>query len=471
MAIWPFRRRSGRKRPRSGANLSDVETPQARRGLTTRDGYEATAALATSAAAAAAATATATAATPKNAHSHSSPPWPRGERSYSFSPGRKDSIRVAGQTGSGPPVPGRLAGPFPADRNDGEEKGDPDAAAWGRAPTLHNNTSHPRHHGQHHQVARPASPPRRKTNNNNSSNSKRRRTTTTTTATTTRTTAATTRSELTDREAETKAMTHFAPVRPAADPWTSGRPIRKQSKRLKTGRSSFHNPQSDVSLPMSIHSSMSSDADLHSFRVSALEILAPRPTLRYAVHPRWEPGGGGGSAPTRTQQQQQQQQQKRKVSERVPESVVRAHKRVDSFADDLDAADLRELMERDNRRRERRRQRDQERVERRLARRAEKHREMEAEARHSGSPPPVNMERGVLGREAGLGIDAPSAVVTSSSRRRSWSWSRHSQKMSTSMTKEAEPHPHPHPEEPHPEPMEVEPGPVAFLRHFHRTTS
>ncbi|GJD00251.1 hypothetical protein ColKHC_09076 [Colletotrichum higginsianum] len=418
--------------------MSDVETPQARRGLTTTDGCEATT-LATSAAA------TTAAATPKKQrlekHPHSPSPSPRRERSYSFSPGRKDSIRVAGQTGSGPPVPGRLAGPFPADRNDGEEKGDPDAA-WERAPTLHNNA---RHHGQH-QAASPAPPSRRKTNN-----SKRRRTTTATTTTR--------RAETTDREADIKAMTHFAPVRPAADTWTSGRPIRKQSKRLKTGLgfhgNSFDNPQSDVSLPMSIHSSMSSDTELHSFRVSALEILAPRPTLRYAVYPRWEPGSG--SAPTRTQQQ------KRKVSERVPESVVRAHKRVDSFADDLDAADLRELMERDNRRRERKRQRDQERVERRLARRAERHREMEAEARNSGSPPPVNMERGVMGREAGLGIDAPSAVVTSS-RRRSWSSSRHSQKIST--TREAESHP-----EPHPEPMEVEPEPVAFLHHFHRTTS
>ncbi|GKT61452.1 hypothetical protein ColTof3_08791 [Colletotrichum tofieldiae] len=406
MAIWPFRRRSGRKRSRSGANLSDVEAPPPHqlRGLTTNEREEHEGAFATARGAA----------TPKKQRLEKHQQLPRGERTYSFSPGRHDSIRVAGQKGSVPPGPGRLTGPFPADRNDGEEKGDP---AWQRAPTLHNAR-----HGQQQ-----SKPSRRKT-------SKRRR-------------------AETDREAEIKAMTNFAPVRPAADPWTSGRPIRKQSKRLKTGlgfRRSFENPQSDVSLPMSIHSSMSSDTELHSFRVSALEVLAPRPTLRYAVYPRWGPGSG--SAPSRTQQQ------KRKVSERVPESVVRAHKRVDSFADDLDAADLRELMERDNRRRERKRQRDQERIERRLARRAEKQREVEAEARHSGSPPPVNLERGVMGREVGLGIDATSAVVTSS-RRRSWSSSRQSQRISTVQ----EP-------VPHPEPMDVEPEPEA-VHYFHRTTS
>ncbi|KAK2058308.1 hypothetical protein LY76DRAFT_62778 [Colletotrichum caudatum] len=420
MAIWPFRRRSGRKRPRSGANLSDFEAPPPHQlpGLTGE--YEATFA-----------TAARGAATPKKQrleeHYPSSSKAARGERTYSFSPGRTDSIRVAGQKGSVPPGPGPLTGPFPADRNDGEGKGDP---AWRRAPTLHNA----RHAQQQQQQQQSKKPFRRKT-------SKRRR-------------------AETDREAEIKAMTDFGPVRPAADPWTSGRPIRKQSKRLKTGlgsRRSFENPHSDVSLPISIHSSMSSDSELHSFRVSALEALAPRPTLRFAVQPRWGPSSS--SAPSRTQQHQLQQP-KRKLSERVPESVVRAHKRVDSFADDLDAADLRELMERDSRRRERKRQRDQERMERRLARRAEMQREVEDEARRSGSPPPVNLERGVMGREVGLGIDAPSAVVTSS-RKRSWSSSRRSQRISTTTQQP----------EPHPDAMDIEPAEPEAVHHFHRTTS
>ncbi|KAK1570252.1 uncharacterized protein LY79DRAFT_46650 [Colletotrichum navitas] len=420
MAIWPFRRRSGRKRPRSGANLSDVEGPPHQLSGFNTGECEATFAT------------TRAAATPKKQrlekHNASRSRLARGERTYSFSPGRNDSIRVAGQKGSVPLGPGRSTGPFPADRNDGEEKGDP---AWKRAPTLHNA----RHAQQQQQQSRLF---RRKT-------SKRRKLET-------------------DREAEIKAMTNLGPVRPAADPWrTSGRPIRKQSKRLKTGlgfRRSFEEPHSDVSLPMSIHSSMSSDTELHSFRVSALEALAPRPTLRFAVQPRWEPSSSWAPSHAQQQHHQQQQQPKRKLSERVPESVARAHKRVDSFADDLDAADLRELMERDNRRRERKRQRDQERMERRLARRADMQREMEAEARRSGSPPPVNLKRGVMGREVGLGIDAPSAVVTSS-RKRSWSSSHRSQRISTTT----------HEPEPHPDAMDVEPAEPEPVHHFHRTTS
>ncbi|KAF9874596.1 hypothetical protein CkaCkLH20_07733 [Colletotrichum karsti] len=401
MALWPFRRRSGRKRSRSGANLSDVEAPPLR-GLTTNDASHGHG----------------MAATPKKQrldeqHPHPSKKLTRRTRTYSFSPGRNDSIRVAGQKGSGPPVPGRLTGLFPADRNDGEEKGDP---AWHRAPTLH-NARNGQKKGSSSRI--------------NMKSSKRRR-------------------EESDREAEIKAMTNFAPVRPAADDWTSGRPMRKQSKRVKTGlgfRRSFENPASDVSLPISIHSSMSSDSEMHSFRVSALEALAPRPTLRYTVSPRWGPGQSSSG-------QSRPHHQKRKVSERVPESVVRAHKRVNSFADDLDAADLRELMERDNRRRERKRQRDQERVERRLARRAEKQREAEAEARNSGSPPPPNMERGVLGREiVGLGIEATPAVMTSANLKRRASGS--SYRPARSSREEAAPLP---------EPMDIDPD-------IHRTSS
>ncbi|TDZ40477.1 hypothetical protein C8035_v004169 [Colletotrichum spinosum] len=370
MPLWPFRRRSGRKRTRSGANLSDAEAPL--RGLTKLHGADADG--------------TARPKKQRLEQQHPSDKLPRRTRAYSFSPGRDDSIRVAGRKDSAPPIPGLSTGPFPADRNDGEQKGDP---SWHRAPTLHV------HNARHGHGQKKASPRRM--------NSKRRR-------------------EHRDREAEIKAMSNYAPVRPAADDWTSGRPIRKQSKRVKTGlgfRRSFENPASDVSLPISIHSSMSSESEFHSFRVSALEALAPRPKLRLSVSPRWGPGQSNPA------QQSRLHQQKRKVSERVPESVVRAHRRVDSFADDLDAADLRELMERDNRRRERRRQRDQERIERRLTTRAEKQREAAAEARKSGSPPPVNMERGVLGRELGLGTDpANSAVVTSTKRRSSSSLHR-----------------------------------------------
>lgn len=264
-----------------------------------------------------------------------------------------------------------------------------------------------------------------------------------------------------EREAEIKAMSNFMPLRPATEEWVAGRPMKRDTRRVRTGlglgfRGSVRheydkeNRTSDISLPIadSIHSTMSSDSEHISYRVSALEALAPRPTLRYASHPRWGPvSDTPGPIPARAPSQ------RRKLSERGPitESTLKANKRIDDLADELDASDLRELMERDKRRRERKRQTDQEKLERRLARRAEKAKAEDA----TGGATAQNLERGVLGREAtGLGLDPASTVVTSTRRR-----------SSTSIPKARETVTHGRPdadeEEPRSPPLEA----------FHRTTS
>ncbi|KAF3767104.1 hypothetical protein M406DRAFT_328207 [Cryphonectria parasitica EP155] len=221
------------------------------------------------------------------------------------------------------------------------------------------------------------------------------------------------------READIRAMSRSDPVRPAAEPWQSGRPIRKETKKAKGGlglslRRSWEraHQDSDISLPLpgSIHSSLSDDSEHVSFKVSALEALAPRPTLRYTVHPRH-------SSPP-AERPDRHVSVRHKVSERqpIPEATIRAHKRIDDLADDLTASDLRQLMERDGRRRAKKEEQDRQRLERRLARRAEKEKAAEREGRQS----PPNLERGVLGRESvGLGIDPESAVRTSSTPRSS----------------------------------------------------
>jgi hypothetical protein len=299
-----------------------------------------------------------------------SPTVQRRQRTYSFSPGR-DSIRLE-----------RNQNQTRANRHAQQttspiaEMGEP---AWERTPTLH-------HQRTKDQLSRRKSSKKRK--------------------------------EAIDREAEIKAMSDFTPTRPAADSWQAGRPMRRDSKRARTigpGRL-WNDPASEVSLPMpgSIHSTMSSDSEYGSYKISALSSLAPRPTLRYTHEQRWRPSQS--SMPARTGSQ------KRKVAERmqIPKEVLTSNKRVDDLADDLDAGELRELLERDERRRERKRQLDQEKVERRLARRAERQRKEEADAQRNGTPSPENLERGVLGRElVGLGIDPPSTVVTSSKQRAS----------------------------------------------------
>ncbi|KAL2267299.1 hypothetical protein VTJ83DRAFT_4576 [Remersonia thermophila] len=230
------------------------------------------------------------------------------------------------------------------------------------------------------------------------------------------------------REAEIKAMSTVAPARPAAEDWMAGRPSRKESKRAKTGfgvgfRASLdgNNRFSDMSLPLAdpINEALSSDSDYISFKVSALEALAPRPTLRCSVNPRAR--ARAGTWPCDTNDAFRRPCQRRRLAEPISEDALRAHSRVDSLADDLSASDIRELMERDQRRRERKRQLEQERLERRLARRAEKQKAAEAEAWRNGRDSPTNLERGgVLGREdVRFRMDPASAVVTSSTVRNS----------------------------------------------------
>jgi hypothetical protein len=227
------------------------------------------------------------------------------------------------------------------------------------------------------------------------------------------------------REAEIKALSNFVPLRPVAEDWMAGRPMKKDSKRfrpafgvsIKGPDYDKYNRSSDISLPLpeSIDSALSSDSDHISYKVSAFEALAPRPTLRYTTHPRFGAGAQDGAVFVR-----RPSPQRTRLNEPIPEATLRAHKRVDSLADDLSAGDLRELMERDQRRRARKAQLEQEKLERRIARRAEKQKAAEVEAERHGRESPPNLERGVLGREdLGLGIGPSSAIVTSSKIRHS----------------------------------------------------
>ncbi|VBB84596.1 Putative protein of unknown function [Podospora comata] len=312
----------------------------------------------------------------------------RRARTYSFSPGRDDSIQVGRSkssknkraAGASLPAASRVA-------NDGNGEqldvglGAAEEEILRRVPTLHNKRD-----GDHL--------PRKKS-------SKKQK-----------------REVDHQREAEIRAMSNLIPVRPAAEDWMAGRPIKKETRRVKSGMGIVRgsdwekrNRSSEISLPApgSIDSALSSDSDFMSFRVSALEALAPRPTIRCTTHPRLAGDGTG-----LVRKPSQRQNENRKSPANIPEATLKAHKRVANLADDLSASDLRELMERDQRRRERKRQLEQEKIEARLARRAEKQRAAEAAAQAQGRDSPPNLERGVLGREIpDLGANATSAVVTS----------------------------------------------------------
>ncbi|KAI0460143.1 hypothetical protein F5B21DRAFT_133137 [Xylaria acuta] len=294
-------------------------------------------------------------------------PQRRG-RAYSFSPGRQDSLRATKLRKRSSVQPRESL---------------PNVDVAQRMPTLYHDNPRNKRRGQ------PL--PRKKS-------SKRRK-------------------EDHDREAEIRAMSQFMPARPATDQWTAGRPMKRESRQFGFGSSgAVRQPSSDISLPVpeSLHSGMSSDSEQISWKVSAFDALSPRPTLRYSSNPVMSSAPGSGLV------RSQSTRKKLTGPMTIPESTLHARQRIHDLADDLDASDLRELMERDKRRRQRKAEKERERAERRLARRQEKQRAEEAAAVKSGSPAPVNLERGVLGREIpDSSGDRTSAVVTSSRRRSS----------------------------------------------------
>ncbi|CZR64772.1 uncharacterized protein PAC_14671 [Phialocephala subalpina] len=387
MGMWPFRRKSQRRKTRGGPDISQSEMHNAgtQQVPARHDGSEL---------APAGPERRKSRRDTKRKSSRESKKLQRDpekrdkRRTYSFSPGRNDTIRVA-RASDHPPVPALPSNLKDKGRAFTEKQGSIPAGTkplrastqppentqdWQRMPTLHKRSAQ--------EMARRKSDKKRKGDN--------------------------------DREAEIKAMVAFMPTRPAADANSSGRPIRRETRRM---RGALNDPSSDISLPLadSLRSSLSNHSEPQtSFVVSALDMLAPRPTIRYSENPRYVPGASGFGS-------NRSDSTRRRKSERIsiPDEVLRANKRVDDLADDLTAGEIRELMERETKRKEKKKIAERIKAEKRLARRQEKQRQDEAEASREGTPPPDNMERGVLGRDVvGLGIGT-SAVVTSSKRKSS----------------------------------------------------
>lgn len=145
--------------------------------------------------------------------------------------------------------------------------------------------------------------------------------------------------------------------------------LARESKRIPGGLNrNFERPTSEISLPVaeSLHSSNAEAPEAHSFRISAFDVLSPRPTIKYSENPRWA-AGGSSLGPSRTSTRKEKRPS-------IPEEDYHSSHRIDDLADELGAGDLRELMERDRRRKEKKRKTDHDKLQRRLQRRSEKQR-------------------------------------------------------------------------------------------------
>ncbi|CAI6342076.1 unnamed protein product [Periconia digitata] len=201
------------------------------------------------------------------------------------------------------------------------------------------------------------------------------------------------------REEEIRAMSLPMPKkRPAAN---NAGMLRRDSKKVKgTSNHRLDRPVSNVSLPPenSIHSSVSGSSDSYTYRVSTFDMFSPRPTIRCSVGSQYYYDNTGTSPISNKSDKNTSTARKRGTSIIREEVGDKRTSRIDDLADALDAGALREIMERDKRRREKKRRVDDDRLRRRLERRAEKQRLADAPA--DGSIAPQSQGNGL----AGLGI-------------------------------------------------------------------
>lgn len=166
------------------------------------------------------------------------------------------------------------------------------------------------------------------------------------------------------REKELRAMS--APIaipkpkRPAT--YSGSGPLQRETKRIP---GTLRRPSSQVSLPIPENiSELEESLYQNSFKIGVFAALSPRPTIKYDGRSR----SSLGKQPARLEPVAQSLMEDE-------EDLSISRKRIDELADDLDSAGLRELMERDRKRREKKKESDKAKLQKRLQRRADKQRE------------------------------------------------------------------------------------------------
>ncbi|PGH01857.1 hypothetical protein AJ79_07793 [Helicocarpus griseus UAMH5409] len=192
------------------------------------------------------------------------------------------------------------------------------------------------------------------------------------------------------REREIKNMSS-SPVTVQRRPSTvSPTPQWWESRRGMRNAKVEHAQTSHVSLPQDTGRSSPFDIGPCSFKVGAFGALTPRPILRYAEPSRY-------IIESRDQSRASDNKERRQI---IPAEELTRVTYIKELADDMDASALRELMERDRRRKEMKRLADQQKLQRKLQRRADRQRELE---RRNPPPPPSQLAT------AGDGVEHPTS--------------------------------------------------------------
>ena len=170
------------------------------------------------------------------------------------------------------------------------------------------------------------------------------------------------------REREVRAMSSpiLIPKRPLSCAAES--PLRRDTQKAPARlRKHAERYTSEVSLPVpGSLSDIGITSNPSAFKVNTLDMLSPRPTVRYSRN----------NLHAASRSQNPSASSTRPV---IAQEDYSSRKRIDDLADGLDATALRELMERDERRREKKQRNDQMKLERKLKRAAERENGQEAQ--------------------------------------------------------------------------------------------
>lgn len=164
---------------------------------------------------------------------------------------------------------------------------------------------------------------------------------------------------------------------------------------------------SDISLSIrdSTASSASDMSDPYTYKVNAFAALTPRPVVRYVEAPRLQTARSNNPPSTR------QDKDRLAALTRSEEDLYYSRRRVDELADSLDAGALRELLERDRRRREKKQIDDQERLRRKLQERADAQQvrdEQQAQVPPEHEPKPAQPEPSIVDTDPSITEPEPS---------------------------------------------------------------
>lgn len=162
--------------------------------------------------------------------------------------------------------------------------------------------------------------------------------------------------------------------------------LRRESKKTRGPMNrNLGRPTSTISLPFedSIHSSMSGEAEPRKYRLSTLDVMSPRPAIRYKDISKTHTNDTVSSNLIRKASRSDRPSGKPVSAWRSTKQELEARERarIDSLADDMGSTELRDILERDRKRKEKKQERDHDKLQRKLERRAEKQRTKEWLAR------------------------------------------------------------------------------------------